>query len=159
MTLSELIQYIFLYFSLHLYVAFKHSYKLYIYKINIYSVVLIFEKDGTFCPAIFFLFTEKSHRSELRLYDHYLSFSTWSKIYVYIYEEPSEFFYLVIYISLEIRLFNFYIVQLVSSEFSTNQRASNWHVYTQNNSVIDWSSKWENQQKLMNLILSRSDTV
>jgi len=70
-----------------------------------------------------------------------------------------NFFYLVIYISLEIRLFNFYIVQLVSSEFSTNQRASNWHVYTQNNSVIDWSSKWVNQQKLMNLILSRSDTV
>lgn len=40
------------------------------------------------------------------------------------------FFHLVIYISLEIRLFIFHIFVLVSSELSTNQRASNWHATT-----------------------------
>lgn len=41
------------------------------------------------------------------------------------------FFHLVIYISLEIRLFIFHIfVFIVSSELSTNQRASSWHATT-----------------------------
>lgn len=40
------------------------------------------------------------------------------------------FFHLVIYISLEIRLFIFHIFVLVSSELSTNQRARNWHATT-----------------------------
>lgn len=40
------------------------------------------------------------------------------------------FFHLVIYISLEIRLFIFHIFVLVSSELSTNQRASSWHATT-----------------------------
>lgn len=40
------------------------------------------------------------------------------------------FFHLVIYISLEIRLFIFHIFVLVSSELSTNQRASIWHATT-----------------------------
>lgn len=40
------------------------------------------------------------------------------------------FFHLVVYISLEIRLFIFHIFVLVSSELSTNQRASSWHATT-----------------------------